>query len=425
MNARLEPSDCCPGKTGLEDLFAARDKVRSLARPLTASERTPLARARDRVLAEPIAARHAMPGVDNSAMDGYALRLADLNGLSGPQRHLAVTLRVAAGAGPEPLPAQGCARIFTGAPIPLGADAVVPQERVRLDEEGRVHFPEHITLGAHIRRQGEETRPGDALLAPGKVLDAVAIALLTAQGLTSVATRTRLRAAVISTGSELVPAGAPIAPGQVVNSNASMLTALLCQQGVDVVDLGIVEDGADAMRDALEYAARNTDLVICSGGVSVGEEDHVRPTLDALGGVSLHGVAMKPGKPFTLGYVGESPDSGTPVIGLPGNPTAALVAWHLLGLPFLHRRQGRAPAALKRFPVAADFARRPQASRRELIRVRLDWQGPDPVAELAGEQGSNMLKSACDADGYLMAEPGVGITPGQTYGYLPLSQFLA
>ncbi|MBY6209209.1 MULTISPECIES: gephyrin-like molybdotransferase Glp [Halomonas] len=417
-------SDTCSCDTSREsrpliDLWQARDQVVALATPVTGTECVRSHHARGRVLATSLHARMDVPNVDNSAMDGYALRLADLKDHVG----LPVLLRVPAGSMPEPLPFGGCARIFTGAQIPHGADAVVPQEHVRLDDKGQIYFPKDLRQGQHIRRRGEELREGALLLDAGERLDAIRLALLAAQGLTDVPCRRRLRVAIISTSTELVNPGQALSPGQIYNSNAEMLHALAQDQHVELVDLGNIEDTRQDLENALRYASRQADLIVCSGGVSVGEEDHVRPCLEQLGGISLSGVAMKPGKPFTLGYIGESQASGTPLLGLPGNPTAALVSWHLLGLPLLQRLQGRNLAPLARFPVHAGFTFRANPARHQLLRVYLDHSDVAPVARIAGAQGSNMLKCAAHADGYLVVPPGLQVVPGQRLDYLPLSQF--
>ncbi len=404
---------------GLLDLFDARARMIAAARPIRGSERVSLAEAARRVLAEDAVAGLDMPGVDNSAMDGYALRLAELS-----HEGLPVALRVPAGAGVLRLPERGCARIFTGAPVPQGADAVVPQERVHLDAEGRVHVEGELAAGANIRRRGEETRGGDLLLPAGTHLDAAAIALLASHGLGEVSVVRRLRVAVISTGDELIEPGSARVPGQVYDSNRAMLHALLAQAGGEVLDLGVIADTPLDLHRAFAEARAEADLVVCTGGVSVGEEDHVRPVIERLGGIAFHGVAMKPGKPFALGYLGDSPIDGTPLIALPGNPVASLVGWQLLALPFVQICQGREAPPLQRFPVAAGFSRRGPVGRRELLRVVLDWTSGEPVARLAGGQGSHMLSAASQAHGYLMIDANNNVEEGHAYGYCPAVQFL-
>lgn len=404
---------------GLLDLFDARARMIAAARPLRDSEQVGLAAAARRVLAEEVSATLDMPGVDNSAMDGYALRLAELS-LEG----LPVALRVPAGAGVLKLPVGGCARIFTGAPLPLGADAVVPQERVRLDAQGRVHVDGELAEGANIRRRGEETQKGDLLLPAGACLDAAAIALLASHGIDAVTVVRRLRVALFSTGDELIEPGTIRMAGQVYDSNRAMLHALLVQAGCEVLDQGVIADTFLDLHQAFTEARAEADLVVCTGGVSVGEEDHVRPVIERLGGIAFHGVAMKPGKPFALGYLGDSLIGGTPLIALPGNPVASLVGWQLLALPFVQVRQGREPAPLQRFSVAAGFSQRGPKGRRELLRVVLDWCSGAPVARLAGGQGSHMLSAASQAHGYLMIDANNNVEEGHAYGYCPAVQFL-
>lgn len=406
----------CAGLTvGLLDPLVARRQLIELAVPLC-SGRQPvaLAQARGRVLAEDARARFDMPGVDNSAMDGYALRLAEANASGLP-----VAQRVPAGATPAPLAPGGCARIFTGAPVPPGADCVVPQERVEIDAAGRLRVADTPQAGANIRRRGEEYRAGHRLLTAGTRLTSPALALLASQGIAEVAVRPRLRVALLSTGDELREPGAPYRPGVVYNSNRVLLEALLAEQGCEVLDLGIVADTAEALSQALTTARDRADLVITTGGVSVGEEDHVRPVVEGLGRVVMHGLAMKPGKPFTFGYLGE-----TPLFGLPGNPVASQVGWHLLVLPFVQGCQGRQPAALQRYPLPAGFSRRGTRGRCELLRVVLAWQDGEAVAYLAGGQGSGMLAAASQAHGYLLVPAGVDVQEGRDYAFLPMAQFL-
>ncbi|MDZ7851707.1 MAG: gephyrin-like molybdotransferase Glp [Halomonas sp.] len=406
---------------GLLDLFDARALMVASGVPVGGCERVALDDATGRVLAEDAHAVLDLPGVDNSAMDGYALRRREL---AVTPSGLPVTLRVPAGAGVLRLSDGGCARIFTGAPVPLGADAVVPQEKVSLDAAGRVHVEDELAAGANIRRRGEESRVGDVLLTAGTRLNAASIALLASQGIDIVTVRRRLRVALVSTGDELIEPGQTWVPGQVYNSNGAMLRALLAQQGCEVLDLGVVADTAADLSQCFARAREETDLVVCTGGVSVGEEDHVRPVLEHLGGISFHGVAIKPGKPFVLGWLGSSLCDGTPLIGLPGNPVASLVGWQWLALPFVQGLQGRTPPALQRFPVTAGFSRRAPRGRRELLRVVLDWTGGAPVARLAGGQGSHMLGAASQAHGYLIIDSNNNVEEGHVYGYCPGAQFL-
>ncbi|ATJ84557.1 gephyrin-like molybdotransferase Glp [Halomonas beimenensis] len=405
----------------LLDLFDARALMTAAATPVAGVERLSLDEAAGRVLAEEVRAVLDQPGVDNSAMDGYALRLADLRDEGGA---LPVRQRIPAGAGVQRLVEGGCARIFTGAPVPRGADAVVPQERVELDGAGRVVFPGDIAPGANIRRRGEELEAGEPLLPAGTRLTPAAIAQLAGQGLASLTVRRRVRVALISTGDELIEPGEAWTPSAVYNSNAAMLRALLAAQGVEVLDLGAAPDTPEALVAAFTRGRDEADLVLCTGGVSVGEEDHVRSVLELLGGLVFHGVAIKPGKPVALGYLGASRATGTPLVGLPGNPVASLVGWQFLALPLVQGRQGRTPPPLQRFPVRAGFSRSAPRGRRELLRVVLDWAGEVPVARLAGGQGSHMLSAARQAHGYLIIDPDTPVEEGHAYRYCPVTQFL-
>ncbi|WP_447044143.1 molybdopterin molybdotransferase MoeA [Vreelandella sp. H-I2] len=409
---------------GLLDLFDARQRLIDAAMPLDAIEKVTLEQAAGRVLAETVVAPLDMPGVDNSAMDGYALRLADYKALP-PGEGLPVLQRVPAGAGVMLLPMGGCARIFTGAPVPRGADVVVPQERVTLDQRGYVHLEGKLTVGANIRRQGEETRVGTKLLAAGEYLNAASVALLASHGINTVTVKRRLRVALLSTGDELIAPGTARSPGQVYDSNRAMLNVLLAQAQCEVLDLGVIADSPQPLHHAFDHAQAAADVVICTGGVSVGEEDHVRPVIEERGGLHFHGVAMKPGKPFAFGYLGQASSSATPLIALPGNPVASLVGWQLLALPFIHAVQGRHSVALQRYPVRASFAQRGPQGRCELLRVVLNWTNGEPVAHLAGGQGSHMLSAASQAHGYLMINPEADVKEGGTYTYYPVSQFTA
>ncbi|SBR51597.1 molybdopterin molybdochelatase [Halomonas sp. HL-93] len=406
----------------LIEVFAARQQLIKAAAPPKEPERISLADAFGRVLAKPVVAPLDMPGVDNSAMDGYALRTLDYQAVH-QRGGLPVMLRVPAGAGVFALPEGGCARIFTGAPVPLGADAVIPQERVTVDLQGHIHIDGVPEPGANIRKQGEETRAGSTLLPQGSYLDAPAIALLVSHGIHNIAVNRRLRVAMFSTGDELIETGVERSPGQVYDSNRAMLNVLLMQTNCQVVDLGIVSDSPRLLHQTFSQAQANADLVICTGGISVGEEDHVRTVIEQRGGLHFHGVAIKPGKPFAFGYLGSAPSSPTPLIALPGNPVASLVGWQLLGRPFVHAMQNRQIEPLEHYPVTAGFTRRGPRGRCEWLRVVLEWADGAPIAQLAGGQGSHMLTGASQAAGYLMVNAGTDILEGAAYPYYPVYQF--
>lgn len=410
--------------TRLINVFTARQQLIDAALPPKDPECIPLADAFGRVLTVPVTAPLDMPGVDNSAMDGYALRMKDYQ-VAHPRGGLPVMQRVPAGAGVLALPEGGCARIFTGAPIPLGADTVVPQEWVTFDLQGHIHINGPLESGANIRKQGEETRAGSTLLPQGSYLEAPAIALLVSHGIHNVMVNRHLRVALLSTGDELIETGIERTPGQVYDSNRVMLNALLRQASCEVLDLGVVPDSPRLLHQAFEHAQSNADVVICTGGVSVGEEDHVRSVIEERGGLHFHGVAIKPGKPFAFGYLGSDPSSSTPLIALPGNPVASLVGWQLLGRAFLHAMQSRQVEPLEHYPVTAGFTRRGPRGRCELLRVVIKWSDGIPVAQLAGGQGSHMLSGANQAGGYLMVNAETNVLEGTAYPYYPVNQFIS
>lgn len=407
---------------GLLDLFDARQRLIDAATPINEVENIALEQSAGRVLAETLMAPLDMPGVDNSAMDGYALCLDDYQATS-PGAGLPILQRVPAGAGVMLLPEGGCARIFTGAPVPIGADIVVPQERVTLDQHGDIHLEGHLVVGANIRRQGEESRSGTPLLLAGEYLNSASVALLASHGINTVTVKRRLRVALLSTGDELIAPGVTRSPGQVYDSNRAMLNVLLAQAQCDVMDMGVIADLPQSLHQAFERAQTVADVVVCTGGVSVGEEDHVRSVINQRGGLYFHGVAMKPGKPFAFGYLGAEPRYSMPLIALPGNPSASLVGWQLLALSFIHAMQGRPLASLQSYPVKAGFSQRGPKGRRELLRVILDWSMGTPMAQLAGGQGSHMLSAASQAHGYLMLDAETDIREGETFLYYPVNQF--
>ncbi|MCH8498204.1 MAG: molybdopterin molybdotransferase MoeA [Marinobacter sp.] len=391
----------------------AQDILADQARCLVGTETVPLAEAQGRTLAEFITAPIAIPPHDNSAMDGYGLNSQDLaRGLTFP-----VSQRVAAGQVPERLLPGSCVRIFTGAPIPEGVDVVVPQERVTRLADGGVQVPAGLQPGGNIRLAGEDVRAGALLLQTGARLEGAEIGLLASQGIPAVPVRQRLRVQVLTTGDELVQPGQPLQPGQIYNSNQYTLMAALQRLGCDVSCRHWVADSFDNTREALAAAADQAHLVISTGGVSVGEEDHVRSAVAELGEVRFWGVAMKPGKPFTFGQVLD-----TPFIGLPGNPMAALVTFEVLVIDYVRRLMGRQTRPLMHFPVESGFTRERTTPRQEYLRVRLDCADFEPVAHLAGSQSSGVLSVATLADGYLVVAPNQPVVKGERYGFIPRPQ---
>ncbi|PLW81141.1 molybdopterin molybdenumtransferase MoeA [Kineobactrum sediminis] len=396
-------------------LLAVSDALAALLEQATAPVKTEsrsLLRARGCVLAEDIRAAIAVPGEDNSAMDGYALRAADA---AGP---LPVTQRIPAGASPRPLAPGTAARIFTGAPVPTGADTVVMQENC-VEEQGVLRVQAAVTAGANIRRRGQDLAEGDCVLRAGRRLSAADLGLLASVGHGEVTVFSPLRVALLSTGDELVePGTGPLGAGQVYNSNRVMLAGLLQALGLEVVDCGIVADDVDATAIALRWAATNADCVISSGGVSVGEEDHIKEEVRQLGELLLWRLAIKPGKPLAFGNV-----LGVPFIGLPGNPVSSYVTFCLLARPFLLRCQGATELAPLPLSARAAFAVTQAGSRQEYLRVNVQPEAGGLVARPFANQSSGVLSSVCQSNALAVIPVGATVAEGDQVEILLLDTF--
>lgn len=397
-------------------LDAALARLLAAARPIVATEMVSTFDAAGRVLAADRRSAITVPPHDNSSMDGYALRVAEL---SLPGDCLPVSQRIAAGHVGAPLEPGTCARIFTGAPVPPGADAVVMQEATRATEAG-ICFDEIPKPGAWIRRAGEDIRSGDTVLAAGTRLRAQEVGLAASVGLAQLPVVRRPRVALFSTGDELVMPGEPLPPGAIYNSNRFTLRALLEAAGCTVEDLGIVPDRLDATRAALRQAARGNDLIITSGGVSVGEEDHLKPAVQAEGRLDLWQMAIKPGKPLAFGAVrrGEQGVGEALFMGLPGNPVSSFVTFLLAVAPVLRALQGMPATLPPALALRADFDWPRPDKRREFLRARLNSGGG---LDLFPNQSSGVLTSAVWADGLVDNPPGQAISSGDTVRFLPLS----
>lgn len=366
-------------------------------------------------LAEPVLAPWPMPRWDNSAMDGYALRAADLPAEGG---YLPLAGRVAAGDGLSALAAGHAVRIFTGAPLPEGADCVVPQEQVRVEGEG-VWLPS-CKPGDNVRRCGEEFASGERLLEAGERLRAPELGLLASLGVAEVCVRRRLRVAVLSSGNELREPGQPLQPGQIYNANRYSLTGVLRSLGLEVGDGGILPDDLAASRDALSRLACEWDVLITSGGVSVGEEDHLKQAVRDLGELDMWRLAIQPGKPFAFGRIG-----GTPWIGLPGNPAAVLVTALVLARPFLLKAQGRSQLVPRAIPVAAGFDWPKANIRRQYLRAGLQAGANGLQVVPLARQGSAMLSGACAAEGLAIVEANRTLGAGDLVDFLPFDILLS
>lgn len=398
-------------------LDAALDRLLAAARPIGDTETVSTFAAAGRVLAADQRSTLTVPPHDNSSMDGYAVRLADLD---APGCCLPVSQRIPAGHVGAPLAAGTCARIFTGAPVPPGADAIVMQESTRTTEAG-VCFDEIPKAGAWIRRAGEDIREGDVVLAAGTRLRAQEVGLAASIGLADVPVVRRPRVALFSTGDELVMPGEPLPPGGIYNSNRYTLRALCETLGCEVLDLGIVPDRLDATRAALREAAANCDLILTSGGVGVGEEDHIKPALTAEGGLDSWKIAMKPGKPLAHGHVKRADGGHADFLGLPGNPVSSFVTFLLLVRPFILRRMGVADVAAQPFMVRADFDWPRPDRRREFLRVR---RNADGGLELFPNQSSGVLTSTVWGSGLADIAAGQAVKRGDAVPFLSFESLL-
>lgn len=415
-------SDCgcstIKDSTPLKSLEDALELLLDHARAVAEIEWVSTSDAIGRVLAEPVTSKVTMPPWDNSAMDGYAVNTADLK---GDRPTLPVSQRIPAGAAPEPLVAGTAARIFTGAPVPANADAVVIQE-VCEQQGDQVSICQIPTAGANIRRAGEDTREGDLVLQPGTRLAPQHIGLAASVGIAELPVYRRLKVALFSSGDELINPGQPLGPGQIYNSNEYTLRGLLQCLGCEIVTLGIVEDTFDATCRALTEAAACADLVMTSGGVSVGEEDHLKPAVEKLGSLDLWKVAIRPGKPLAFGYIGD-----TPFIGTPGNPVSLFVTYCLFARPFVLKSQGVTGTALTPTPVRArcDFDWSKPDKRREFARARLelDDQG-EAVISLYRSRSSGVVSSLAWANGLAILPEQQTFAKGDLVQFLPFSELL-
>jgi molybdopterin molybdotransferase len=411
--------DCFAFSGPLMPIAEMERLITERVQPVTAIERVALSAARLRVVAADVIAPVDLPPFDNSAVDGYAVRHADLN--SDAETRLVVGGRLTAGRRAEAALRPGeTVRIFTGAPMPAGADTVFMQEDTR-EEAGSVIVPGGLERGANRRLAGEDIRRGSVALAAGTLLQERHIALAAALGLAEIAVRRRLRVAVFSTGDEIVEPGTARPAAAIFDANRYLLSEMLARLGVIVTDLGILADEPDVLSRALAQAAAGHDLVLTSGGVSTGEADHVRSAVERAGTLVFWRVAIKPGRPVAMGVLrGAGSDSGAAFVGLPGNPVAAFVTFVRVVRPLLLRLAGAQPQRLQPLPVRVAFSYRKKKDRREYVRVSLR-PGADGELEAVkhAQDGAGVITSLTQTDGLLeIPEQVTALEPGARAGFL-------
>ncbi len=416
--------DCFAFDGPLLGLDAAVQLLRERLTPVVGIETVPLSEAVDRVLPADCHAVRPVPPYDNAAVDGYAVYHQDLN--PDAETVLPVQGRVAAG---HPLDGNAmpgkAVRIFTGAPMPPGPDTIMMQEDCELRGTDVAIRP-GIKIGSNLRRAGEDVDKGDLLVPAGRVLRAADIGLLAGQGIAEIDVFKRLRVAVFSTGDEVGDPGQTIPDGTLYDSNRFMIKACLKGMGVEVTDLGIQKDDRDALQSALEGAARDHDAIITSGGMSMGEEDHMKPAIEALGSLNFWRLAIKPGRPVGLGQINQMGRS-VPVVGLPGNTVAAFTTFVILGRPLLSLLSGAHFSPPAHYPARADFDYKKKKGRLEFVRVRIagrDEQGL-PVLEKFGRSGAGILSSIAGADGFAVVDEDLtGLAKGDRVSYLPFTEVM-
>ncbi len=388
--------------------------IRERITPVTQTEAVAVNRARGRVLAQDVIAPVSLPPYDNSAVDGFAVRHADLNA-AGDTR-LKVVERLTAGlSAARPLAPGEAVRIFTGAPMPENADTVFMQEDCRVDGD-QVVLPAGLALGANRRLSGEDVQAGSIILPAGRVLSAQHVALAAAVGLTRLDVRRRLRVALFSTGDEIIEPGSSLPKAATYDANRVLLAALLEQMGVEVSDGGILRDNPEQVALALQDAARDHDLVLTSGGVSTGEADHVRETMEKIGTLVFWRIGIKPGRPVAMGVL-----DGTALVGLPGNPVAAFITFVRVVRPLLLQLAGAQNEPLVPLPVRAAFAYRKKKGRREYVRVKLARAADGTLeAHKFPQDGAGVITSLTETDGLIeLPEDLITVEPGATVGFLP------
>ena len=410
--------DCFAFGGSLLGIDAARHMIFERVEPVAGIEQVPVRRALGRTLAQDIVAPIAVPGFDNSAVDGYAVRFDDLD----PARDTVLRSvdRIAAGHDPTGALTPGvAARIFTGAALPEGADVVIMQEDCERAGD-QVTIRPGIKRGANTRYAGEDVPRDSVALAAGRRLGPAELGLLAALGFAEVPVRRRLSVALLSTGDEVREPGEPLHRGQIYDANRFILAGMLERLGVEVTDRGIVPDDQVNLSEALCQAAAESDLIVTSGGVSTGEEDHVRSAIANHGSLYFWRLAIKPGRPVAMGQIGA-----TPLAGLPGNPVAALLTFVLVARPMIEALSGATPHVARRFRVESGFAYKKKAGRREYVRVSLDGAAGRTKARRYHKEGAGMLTSLTETDGLAeLPEDMTRLEPGAEVDFMPYSELI-
>tara|TARA_R110002073_G_scaffold78991_6_gene190112 strand:- start:18866 stop:20122 length:1257 start_codon:yes stop_codon:yes gene_type:complete len=394
----------------IEELQAASESLSSAKHVKT--ETIALSDALNRVIAQDLYAQLNVPPADNSAVDGYALRIEDF--VSG--QNILISQRIPAGQAPQTLEKHTTARIFTGAHIPDGANCVVMQENITLnDAKTHISLSDKLKPGQNIRPKGQDIKNGDCILSKGDVLTPQRLGLIASTGIANIEVFKPLKVAILSTGDELVEPGTDVKEGQIYNSNRYLLSGFLNSLHFDIIDLGLVPDKLDSTLSALEKAASEADVVITTGGASVGEEDYVHTAISQLGNLDFWKVAIKPGKPVMLGRI-----NNTPILGLPGNPGAVFVTFMILARPFLLHKQGVTNTQAKPYSIAINFDIKKAGMRREFLRVIRN----NDMLELHPNQSSGMLSSASWAEGLAVIMEGTAPQKGDLVPFIPFDTLL-
>jgi len=386
------------------------------AKPVDEIEQCLLANTLGRVLAKPLIAPHPVPPTDNSAMDGYAIHYGDLS--EHEPTTLAISQRIIAGDVASELKCHSAARIFTGAAIPSGADTIIPQEQCH-EKNGYVTFNARPRQGQHIRQAGEDIKKGTAFMPAGCRIQPQIMGLIAANGIATIPLFRRLKVALISTGNELLMPGDPLQDGKCFNANHFTLTGFLQALNCEIIDLGTIPDALPATIDTLKKAADSADLIISSGGVSVGEEDHVKAAIDQLGTLDIWKLNIKPGKPLAFGEV-----NNTPYFGLPGNPVSLFVTFCLFARPYILRMQGIEDVQPQRIKIRAQFSHIKKGTRQEYVRSRISTTTHGSEVTTFGKQGSGVLSSTVWANSLTIIPPESIIKPGDLVEVIPFNELI-